>query len=127
MSKKSIASLTEADLQGKVVLVRADFNVPLDDAGTISDDTRIRAALPTINYLTEKGAKVLLTSHFGRPKGDDFAARVSDKFRLTPVAKRLSELLKQDVAKPDDCVGDTVTSAVAAMQPGQVMLLEKCG
>lgn len=124
MSKKSIASLTEADLQGKVVLVRADFNVPLDDAGTISDDTRIRAALPTINYLTEKGAKVLLTSHFGRPKGDDFAARVSDKFRLTPVAKRLSELLKQDVAKPDDCVGDTVTSAVAAMQPGQVMLLE---
>ncbi|MEO1144721.1 MAG: phosphoglycerate kinase [Cyanobacteria bacterium J06638_22] len=124
MSKKSIASLTEADLQGKVVLVRADFNVPLDDAGSISDDTRIRAALPTINYLTEKGAKVLLTSHFGRPKGDDFAARVSDKFRLTPVAKRLSELLNQDVAKPDDCVGDAVTSAVAGMQPGQVMLLE---
>jgi phosphoglycerate kinase len=124
VSKKSIASLTEADLQGKVVLVRADFNVPLDDAGSISDDTRIRAALPTINYLTEKGAKVLLTSHFGRPKGDDFAARVSDKFRLTPVAKRLSELLNQDVAKPDDCVGDAVTDAVAGMQPGQVMLLE---
>ncbi|MEO1210945.1 MAG: phosphoglycerate kinase [Cyanobacteria bacterium J06638_20] len=124
MSKKSIASLTEADLQGKVVLVRADFNVPLDDAGGISDDTRIRAALPTISYLTEKGAKVVLTSHFGRPKGDDFAARVSDKFRLTPVAKRLSELLNQEVAKPDDCVGDAVTSAVAGMQPGQVLLLE---
>lgn len=124
MSKKSIASLTEADLQGKTVLVRADFNVPLDDAGNISDDTRIRAALPTINYLTEKGAKVVLTSHFGRPKGDNFASRVNDKFRLTPVAKRLSELLKQDVAKPDDCVGDAVSSAVAGMQPGQVMLLE---
>jgi len=124
VSKKSIASLSAADLQGKRVLVRADFNVPLDETGAISDDTRIRAALPTINYLTENGAKVILSSHFGRPKGDNFEARVTDKFRLTPVAKRLSELLGQEVVKPSDCIGDEVEGVVAAMQPGQVILLE---
>ncbi|MBD1910301.1 MULTISPECIES: phosphoglycerate kinase [unclassified Leptolyngbya] len=124
MSKKSVSSLTAADLQDKRVLVRNDFNVPLDDAGNITDDTRIRAALPTINYLTKNGAKVILSSHFGRPKGDDFASRVTDKFRLTPVAKRLSELLEQEVIKPSDCIGDEVASVVAAMKPGQVILLE---
>ena len=124
MSKKTLANLTASDLQGKRVLVRADFNVPLDDQGNISDDTRIRAALPTINHLIGKGAKVILASHFGRPKGDDFAARVSDKNRLTPVASRLSELLGQTVTKPNDCIGDEVASTVAAMQPGQVILLE---
>jgi len=124
VSKKSVSSLTAADLQDKRVLVRNDFNVPLDDAGNITDDTRIRAALPTINYLMKNGAKVILSSHFGRPKGDDFASRATDKFRLTPVAKRLSELLEQDVIKPADCVGDEVASVVAAMQPGQVILLE---
>jgi phosphoglycerate kinase len=118
MSKKSIASLSAADLTGKRVLVRADFNVPVDDAGNITDDTRIRAALPTINDLTGKGAKVILCSHFGRPKG------VDDKLRLTPVAKRLSELLGQTVVKCDDCIGDTVASAIAAMANGQVALLE---
>jgi phosphoglycerate kinase len=118
MSKKSIASLSAADLTGKRVLVRADFNVPVDDAGNITDDTRIRAALPTIKDLTGKGAKVILCSHFGRPKG------VDDKLRLTPVAKRLSELLGQPVVKCDDCIGDTVTSAIAAMANGQVALLE---
>nr|WP_199307678.1 MULTISPECIES: phosphoglycerate kinase [unclassified Leptolyngbya] len=116
--------MTAADLQDKRVLVRNDFNVPLDDAGNITDDTRIRAALPTINYLTKNGAKVILSSHFGRPKGDDFASRVTDKFRLTPVAKRLSELLEQEVIKPSDCIGDEVASVVAAMKPGQVILLE---
>jgi len=124
VSKKTLANLTASDLQGKRVLVRADFNVPLDDQGNISDDTRIRAALPTINHLIGKGAKVILASHFGRPKGDDFAARVSDKNRLTPVASRLSELLGQTVTKPNDCIGDEVASTVAAMQPGQVILLE---
>ena len=118
MSKKSISSLSAADLTGKRVLVRADFNVPVDDAGNITDDTRIRAALPTIKDLTSKGAKVILCSHFGRPKG------VDEKLRLTPVAKRLSELLGQDVVKCDDCIGDEVASKIAAMANGQVALLE---
>jgi phosphoglycerate kinase len=118
VSKKSIASLSAADLTGKRVLVRADFNVPVDDEGNITDDTRIRAALPTINDLTSKGAKVILSSHFGRPKG------VDEKLRLTPVAKRLSELLGQTVVKCDDCIGDEVASQIAAMSNGQVALLE---
>jgi phosphoglycerate kinase len=118
VSKKSIASLSAADLSGKRVLVRADFNVPVDDAGNITDDTRIRAALPTIQDLTSKGAKVILCSHFGRPKG------VDEKLRLTPVAKRLSELLGQAVVKCDDCIGDAVASQIAAMANGQVALLE---
>jgi len=118
VSKKSISSLSAADLTGKRVLVRADFNVPVDDAGNITDDTRIRAALPTIKDLTSKGAKVILCSHFGRPKG------VDEKLRLTPVAKRLSELLRQDVIKCNDCIGDEVASQIAAMANGQVALLE---
>jgi phosphoglycerate kinase len=116
--KKTVANLSPSDLSGKRVLVRADFNVPLDEQGNITDDTRIRAALPTIQELTSKGAKVILTSHFGRPKG------VDDKYRLTPVAKRLSELLGQTVNKTDDCVGDETTAQVAALQDGQVILLE---
>ena len=118
MPKKSIASLSAADLTGKRVLVRADFNVPVDDAGNITDDTRIRAALPTIKDLAGKGAKVILCSHFGRPKG------VDEKLRLTPVAARLSELLGQAVVKCDDCIGDVVASKIAAMANGQVALLE---
>ncbi len=119
MSKKTVASLTEADVAGKRVLVRADFNVPLDDSGSITDDTRIRAALPTIKDLTGKGAKVILCSHMGRPKGE-----VKEKLRLTPVAARLSELLGQEVTKCDDCVGDEVTATVNGMSNGQVVLLE---
>ncbi|WNZ23617.1 phosphoglycerate kinase [Leptolyngbya sp. NK1-12] len=119
MAKKSVANLSAADLSGKRVLVRVDFNVPLDEQGNITDDTRIRAALPTIQDLTSKGAKVILTSHFGRPKG-----KVVDSMRLTPVANRLSELLGQPVIKTDDCIGDQVASAVAGMQNGQVALLE---
>jgi phosphoglycerate kinase len=118
MSKKSIASLSAADIAGKRVLVRADFNVPVDDAGNITDDTRIRAALPTIKDLTGKGAKVILSSHFGRPKG------VDEKLRLTPVAKRLSELLGETVVMCDDCIGDGVAAKIAAMKNGQVALLE---
>ena len=118
MSKKTLANLSSSDLSGKRVLVRVDFNVPLDEQGNITDDTRIRAALPTIQDLMQKGARVILASHFGRPKG------VDDKLRLTPVAKRLCELLSQEVVKCDDCIGDEVTSKVAAMQNGQVLLLE---
>ncbi|MFM6341028.1 MAG: phosphoglycerate kinase [Dolichospermum sp.] len=118
MSKKSLASLSAADISGKRALVRVDFNVPVDDQGNITDDTRIRAALPTIQDLTQKGAKVILTSHFGRPKG------VDEKLRLTPVAKRLSELLGQEVIKTDDCIGDDVAAKVAALDNGQVLLLE---
>ncbi|HEY9704390.1 MAG TPA: phosphoglycerate kinase [Allocoleopsis sp.] len=118
MPKKSIANLSAADLSGKRVLVRADFNVPTDDSGNITDDTRIRAALPTINDLTSKGAKVILSSHFGRPKG------VTEKYRLTPVANRLSELLGKTVIKCDDCIGDEVAKAVASMSNGDVALLE---
>ncbi|MBD2604364.1 phosphoglycerate kinase [Scytonema hofmannii FACHB-248] len=118
MSKKTLANLSASDLSGKRALVRVDFNVPLDDSGNITDDTRIRAALPTIQDLTQKGAKVILVSHFGRPKG------VDDKLRLTPVAKRLSELLGQEVVKTDDSIGDEVAATVGALQNGQVLLLE---
>ena len=119
MSKKTVANLSASDLSGKRVLVRADFNVPLDDQGNITDDTRIRAALPTIQDLISKQAKVILTSHFGRPKG-----KVVDSMRLTPVSDRLSQLLGQTVTQCDDCIGEEVASTVAAMQPGQVVLLE---
>jgi phosphoglycerate kinase len=119
VAKKSVSNLSAEELSGKRVLVRVDFNVPLDDQGKITDDTRIRAALPTIQDLTSKGAKVILTSHFGRPKG-----KVVESMRLTPVANRLSELLGQPVVKCDDCIGDAVASAVAGMQNGQVALLE---
>jgi len=118
VSKKTVNDLSSSDLQGKRVLVRADFNVPVDDQGNITDDTRIRAALPTIQNLTSKGAKVILCSHFGRPKG------VDEKLRLTPVAKRLSEVLGQSVVKCDDCIGDEVAAKVGAMTNGDVILLE---
>ncbi len=118
MAKKSLASLTAAELAGKKVLVRVDFNVPQDETGKITDDTRIRAALPTIKYLTEAGARVILTSHFGRPKG------VTESLRLNPVAVRLSELLGQPVVKTDDCIGDAVAAQVNALNNGDVALLE---
>jgi phosphoglycerate kinase len=119
VAKKTVATLTAADVAGKRVLVRADFNVPLDDQGNITDDTRIRAALPTIQDLTGKGAKVVLCSHFGRPKG-----KVVESMRLTPVAARLSELLGQSVVKCDDSIGDTVAAAISGLDNGQVALLE---
>ena len=119
MSKKTIANLSEGDLTGKRVLLRADFNVPLDENQNITDDTRIRAALPTIQDLIKKGAKVIACSHMGRPKG-----QVKDNLRLTPVAKRLSELLGQDVKICDDCVGDSVTATINGMANAQVILLE---
>lgn len=119
MPKKTVANLAAADVAGKRVLVRVDFNVPLDEAGNITDDTRIRAALPTIQDLLGKGAKVILCSHFGRPKG-----KVVPNMSLKPVAQRLSELLGQSAAMCDDCVGEAVTAAIGALQNGQVALLE---
>jgi phosphoglycerate kinase len=119
MPKKTVANLSEADVAGKRVFVRVDFNVPLDETGQITDDTRIRAALPTIQDLLNKGAKVILGSHFGRPKG-----KVVDSMRLTPAAKRLSELLGQEVVMCEDCVGDSVTAAIANLPNGQVAMLE---
>jgi len=116
MDKKTIRDINVAQ---KRVLVRVDFNVPQDKTGNITDDTRIRAALPTIQYLREKGAKVILCSHLGRPKG-----KVAEEFRLTPVAKRLSELLGAPVAKTNDCIGPEVEKAVAALKSGDVLLLE---
>ncbi len=118
MTKKNLASLTSADLEGKKVLVRVDFNVPQDENGKITDDTRIRAALPTIKYLAEAGARVVLTSHFGRPKG------VTESLRLNAVAVRLSELLGKPVVKTDDCIGDAVAAQVNALSNGDVALLE---
>lgn len=119
MSKKTLANLSASDLSGKRAFVRVDFNVPLDDAGNITDDTRIRAALPTIQDLMQKGAKVVLASHFGRPKG-----QVNEKMRLTPAAKRLSELLGQEVVMCDDCIGDGVAAKINALANGQVAMLE---
>ncbi len=97
------------DLAGKRVFVRVDFNVPLDEQGRVTDDARIRAALPTIQYAQRHKAKVILGSHLGRPKGkpDD-----RKKFTLEPAAARLSELLKQDVILADDCIGDGVKKLV---------------
>jgi phosphoglycerate kinase len=118
VAKKSINSLSAADVQGKKVFVRADFNVPVDADRKITDDTRIRAALPTIQALTAKGAKVILASHFGRPKG------VDEALRLDHVAARLAELLGQPVVKANDCIGEEVATKAAAMNDGDVMLLE---
>ena len=119
MAKRSLASLSAVDLRGKRVLVRVDFNVPLDDAGAITDDTRIRAALPTIGYLRDNGARVLLAAHFGRPKG-----QVNEGMRLTAVAARLSDLLGVPVAKTDSCIGADAEAKVAALGDGGVVLLE---
>ena len=112
-------SARDIAVQGKKVFVRCDFNVPLDGDGNITDDIRIRGALPTIQYLLENGAAVILCSHMGRPKG-----QVNPKYSLKPVAVRLSELLGQDVKLADDVIGDSAKALAAALQPGQAMLLE---
>lgn len=116
MKKKTVQDL---DASGRKILVRVDFNVPQDDTGAIMDDTRIRAALPTIRLLRERGGKVILVSHLGRPKG-----KVAEKYRMDPVAKRLSELLGVAVTKVNDCIGPEVEQAVAGMQPGDIVMLE---
>ncbi len=115
MNKKTVR---DVDVKGKRVLVRVDFNVPLAD-GVVTDDTRIREALPTIRYLLEQGATVILASHLGRPKN-----RVVDSLRMDPVARHLSRLLDYPVTKLDDCVGPEVEAAVRAARPGDLLLLE---
>lgn len=112
-------TVRDIDVRGKRVLVRADFNVPLDDDGNIADDTRIRASLPTIRYLCERDARVILCSHLDRPKGV-----VEERLRLALVANRLSVLLDQPVAALRDCIGPEVESTVAAMSSGEIVLLE---
>src|SRR3989440_1678625 len=116
MNKKTIRDI---DVAGKRVLVRVDFNVPLDAEQHITDDTRIRAALPTIEYLLDHGAAVILMSHLGRPKG-----KAVETMRLTPVAQRLSELLHKPVQMAPDCIGPEVEALARNLQPGQVLLLE---
>jgi 3-phosphoglycerate kinase len=116
MQKKSIRDI---DLKGKRLLIRVDFNVPLDDNGNITDDNRIRETLPTIRYALDKSAKLILMSHLGRPKGE-----VKDEFSLAPVGKRLEELLKRPVMKLDDCIGPEVEKVVRSMASGDVILLE---
>jgi|SRR5579859_5050738 len=113
------ATVRDVAVRGKRVLERVDFNVPLDDSGRITDDTRIRASLPTIQYLLDNGAAVILMSHLGRPKG-----KANPKYSLRPVAARLAELLGKPVALADDCVGPDATARASALQPGQVLLLE---
>jgi phosphoglycerate kinase len=117
MNKLTVRDIDVAD---KRVLMRADFNVPLSgNNGVITDDSRIRATLPTIKYLSERGAKIILCSHLGRPKG-----RVVQKLRLAVVAQRLSQILGQKVVVADDGIGPEVDKAVAALKPGNVLLLE---
>ncbi len=119
MNKKTIRDLPEGELRGKRVLVRVDFNVPLDENRNITDDTRIVESLPTIRYLVERGARVILVSHLGRPKG-----KPKDELRMDPIAKRLEELLGRKVTKVNDCIGEEVKRAVAQLKDGDVLLLE---
>lgn len=107
------------NLRGKRVIIRVDFNVPLDDSHQITDDTRIRSALPTINHAVDEGAKVILCSHLGRPKG-----KPDPNFSLAPVARRLQRLLGKEVTFAPDCIGPAVETLVDKMKPGDVLLLE---
>lgn len=112
-------SIDDIQVKGKRVLVRVDFNVPVDDNGQITDDRRIKAAIPTIKSLTDRGAKVILASHFGRPKGTP-----NDKYRMDAMGKRLSELMGKPVVKVNDCIGDEPKKAIAGLPEGGIVLLE---
>jgi phosphoglycerate kinase len=116
--KKCVSDLKDAELKSKRVLVRVDFNVPMDKQKNIKDDMRIIAALPTIRYLIERGSRVILVSHLGRPEG------VTEGLRMNPIAERLEGLLGKKVIKVDDCIGPEVESAIARMNSGEVLMLE---
>jgi 3-phosphoglycerate kinase len=115
----AIKCIDEIEIAGKRLFIRVDFNVPLGDNGEVKDDTRIKAALPTIRYAVEKGAKVILASHLGRPKG-----KVMPELSLAPIARRLSGLLGKEVVMAPDCVGEQVRSLVEKLREGEVLLLE---
>src|SRR4051794_27921291 len=119
MPKKSISALP--DLHGKHVLVRVDFNVPLDAVGNITNDRRIRSAVPTLKALLDRGTALIVMSHLGRPKGDP---KKDAPFKMDNAAKRLGELLGKPVHKVDEVVGPKVEQAVAALKPGAVLVLE---
>lgn len=112
-------TINDIDVKGKRVLVRVDFNVPVDDKGNITDDRRIKAAIPTIKTLADRGAKVILVSHFGRPKGGP-----DNKYRMDNMAKRLGELMGTTIVKVNDCIGDEPKNAIANLAPGGIVLLE---
>ncbi len=112
-------NIRDLDIREKKLLIRVDFNVPLDEQGNITDDTRIRGVLPTLNHGLDERAKLIICSHMGRPEG-----RRQEKFSLAPVAKRLSRLLDKEVRLAPDCIGPEVEAMVAAMEPGDVLLLE---
>jgi len=115
----AIQYIDELDLKEKKIFIRVDFNVPLDDNQNITEDTRIRAVLPTINYALDFNAKVILASHLGRPKGER-----KPKYSMAPAAKRLSRLLGKEVLLAPDCIGDDVKKIIDAMKPGEVVMLE---
>ena len=112
-------SIKDINVLGKRCLVRVDFNVPQDAQGNVTDDTRIVGALPTINYLMDNGAKIILCSHLGRPKG-----QFNAKYTLKPIAVALSKIIGKEVAFVDDVVGEKVQNAVAQLNNGQILLLE---
>ncbi len=112
-----LKKITQANLQGKTAIVRMDYNVPLDN-GIIKDDTRIKESLPTIKYLIEQGAKIILMSHLGRPKGE-----IDEKLRLDPIAKRLAELIGRPVIKVDKCVGKDADKAISSLGFGNILML----
>jgi phosphoglycerate kinase len=112
-------SIKDLDIKGKRLFIRVDFNVPLDENLNITDDRRIRSALPTINYAIDEGCKVILASHLGRPKG-----KADNRYTLAPVARRLQRLIKKEVTFIPDCVGPEVESLVSTMSDGDIALLE---